>query len=62
MTWRPLLVLVGGAIGIVLAMPIGFVFTVASGGIEKGDPREYVVAGMLVAGMIIGLTVAWWLT
>ena len=62
MTWRPLIVLAAGAIGIILAMPVGFLFTVASGGIEEGDPREYVVAGILVAGMIIGLVVGWWLS
>lgn len=62
MTWTPFIVLAAGALGVFCGMVVGFVYTVAVGGIPTGDPRENVVVGILVVGMIIGLVVGWWLT
>jgi hypothetical protein len=61
MTWTPLIIIGAGVLGVLCAMVVGFVYTVSVGGIQTGDPRENVVAGILVAGMIIGLLIGWWL-
>jgi len=56
-------IVAGGAIGFLLAVVAGVVYTVAVGGIEQGqgDPREYVVSGMLVVGIVAGCVIGWWL-
>lgn len=52
-------IIVGGTLGLFVAAIVGVVYTVAVGGIEKGDPREYVVSAILFAGMFIGLVAGW---
>ena len=52
-------IIVGGAIGLCAAAIVGVIYTVSVGGIEEGDPREYVVSSILFAGMFIGLVAGW---
>ncbi len=52
-------IIVGGALGLFAAAVVGVVYTVAVGGIEDGDPREYVVSVILFIGMFIGMVAGW---
>ena len=56
-------IIVGGALGLMVAAVAGVLYTISVGGIEQGvgDVREYVVSGMLLAGIVIGCIVGWWL-
>lgn len=63
MIWSVLIIVGGAALGLLLAMIAGVVYTIAVGGIEEDDPRQYVVLVMLMIGILAGLVagslIAW---
>ncbi len=57
-----LVIAAAGVIGLLCGMAIGVLFVIASGGIEPDDPKQYVVHALVLGGMIVGITIGWWLT
>lgn len=52
-------IIVGGTIGLLIAGVVGVFYTIAVGGIEEDDPRQYVVTAILAAGIVIGMVAGW---